>query len=79
MYCVYYQAQLEKSQAFMVTATFKFFDGIAFDRAIEGSSTHFEFFVAPDKEHEFLRLMQIMQDKKLVLHVEKLPNRMACD
>ena len=72
---LYYQAQIPKQFGWYITAILRSYDNLAFDRTIDVPNNIFEFFVAPDKEEEFLAFMQLMEKKGAALNIQKLPNR----
>ena len=78
-YSIYYQAYVQKELCWMVTATVRYLDHVAFDRTIDKENSIFEFYVAPDLEHEFLNIAQRLLDRKVFLSMEKLPNRLMSE
>lgn len=75
-YSIYYQAHVQKELCWMVTATIRYLDHVAFDRTVDKDQSLFEFFVAPDFEQEFLSVANRLLDRKIFLTLEKLPNRL---
>ena len=73
-YSIYYQAHVEKKLCWMVTATVRYLDHVAFDRTIDKAESIFEFYVAPDLEDEFLILANKLLQKGVFLTLQKLPN-----
>jgi hypothetical protein len=76
-YCTYYQARVEKNKTWFMVGSFRNDDHIAFERAFEGQTDLFEFFVPVDQEKYFLHLIQCLQKRGVVLEFEKKPNRLA--
>lgn len=75
-YSVYYQARVQKEQAWMVTSAIRFLDHVAFDRTLDKEQSIFEFFVSPDLEVEFLDVAHRLLVKGVFLSLDKLHNRM---
>lgn len=75
-YSIYYQAHVQKELCWMVTATIRYCDHVAFDRTIDKEGSIFEFYVAPDLEDEFLSVAHRLLQKGIFLSLEKLPNRL---
>ena len=78
-YSIYYQARVQKEICWMVTATIRYLDHVAFDRTVDKENSIFEFYVAPDLESEFLEIAQRLLDRKVFLSLEKLPNRLMTE
>jgi len=76
MYSLYYQAEVERSKCWVVTATLRYHEHVAFDRAVDVAESVFEFFVSPDLEEEFLYVMATLEKAGIISHIKKLPNRM---
>lgn len=74
-YCFYYQAVVDRKKTWFVVANFRNEDHIAFERAIEGQTNVFEFFVPREQEVYFLDLMQKLMAQGYVLWFEKKSNR----
>lgn len=75
-YSLYYQARVQKELCWMVTASLRFCEHVAFDRTVEKDDSIFEFFVAPDLESVFLDVAQKLLDRGVFLDLQKLPNRL---
>jgi len=75
-FCSYYQAQIRKPDVLLVVATLKTFEHSCFDRALDPQESHFEFFVAPAYEEQFLTVMHAFEQEGIVQHLKKLPNRL---
>ena len=78
-YSIYYQACVQKELCWMVTATIRYLDHVAFDRTVDKENSIFEFYVAPDLEAEFLSVANRLLEHKVFLTLEKLPNRMMVE
>jgi len=76
MYCEYYQATVFKKKTWFLSASIRNESNVAFARALEGMSDIFEFFVPKDQEERFLYLMQTLQNRGIILSLEKKPNRL---
>jgi len=76
---IYYQAYVQKELSWIVTATLRFSEHVAFDRTIDKEKGIFEFFVAPDLEDVFLDVIKKLVHKKVILQIQKLPNRLLVD
>ena len=79
MYSLYYQAEVERSKCWIVSATLRYHEHIAFDRAFNVEESVFEFFVAPDFEGDFLRVMLVLEKAGMIFNLKKLPNRIQQD
>ena len=75
MHCQYYQATVVKKRAWFVSGCFRNEDHVAFARALDGSSTVFEFFVPKDQEERFLALINFLQEDGAVVSYEQKENR----
>ena len=78
-YSIYYQAHVQKELCWMVTATIRFMDHVAFDRTIDKENSIFEFYVAPDLEDEFLQVANRLLRRNIFLTLTKLPNRLMTE
>lgn len=78
-YSIYYQAHVQKELCWMVTATIRFMDHVAFDRTIDKENSVFEFYVAPDLEDEFLQIAHRLLKRNIFLTLQKLPNRLMTE
>ena len=76
MYCTYYQANVDRSKTWYVTAILKSFPNLAFDRTIEKTTGLFEFYVAPGMENDFLELMNYFIAEGIVTNLAERPNRL---
>jgi len=74
-YSIYYQAHVQKELCWLVTASVRFCEHVAFDRTIDKEESLFEFFVSPDLEDVFLDVAQKLLDRGVLLDLKKLPNR----
>ena len=78
-YSIYYQAQVQKELCWMVTATIRFCDHVAFDRTIDKEGSIFEFYVAPDLQDEFLLIAHKLLERKIFLTLVQMPNRLMSE
>lgn len=74
---VYYQAIVTKERCWQLTAILRSYEHMAFDRTLDIATSRFEFFVAPDLEDYFLRLMDYFIQQGLVHDLQKMPNRLV--
>lgn len=74
-YCHYYQAHTPASTACIFVGILRNHEHLVFDRTLDLSTSTFEFFVPADQEQEFIALMNILANRKLVSNIQKLPNR----
>lgn len=79
IYSCYYQVYIDKSRGWFFVGILRSFENMAFDRTLDKENALFEIFVAPDYEQDFLDVMQRMQDHKVVITWQRLPNRMNPD
>ena len=75
-YCIYYQAEVERSQCWLMVAILRSFENIAFDRTLDKRASVVEFFVAQDRELEFIELMQALTERGVIRNLRSLPNRL---
>ncbi len=76
LFSLYFQAHVKKELCWMVSATLKYVDHVAFDRTLDKDESLFEFFVSPDLEDEFLDMMHKFYKQGILLDFKKLPNRL---
>ena len=76
-YCLYYQAQVNRSRTWFVASIIRSFEHVCFDRTLDPERDLFEFFVPPLMEPYFLAIMKSLQERGCVSNVVALPNRMA--
>jgi hypothetical protein len=76
LFSLYFQAHVKKELCWMVSSTLKYVDHVAFDRTIEKEESLFEFFVSPDREDDFLDMMDKLAKIGVILTLQKLPNRL---
>lgn len=75
-YSCYYQANIEKSKGWFFVGILRSFENMAFDRTLDKETALFEIFVPKDLQVEFLALMQVMIERKIVSNLRELPNRL---
>jgi hypothetical protein len=78
-YCLYYQAQIEKSKVWFVVGVLRSFEYLSFDRTIDKENSIFEFFIPEQLESYFLLLMRYFQDQGMVKTFQQLPNRLITE
>lgn len=76
MFCQYYLVRIQKEKAWFVTAAFKSFEHLSFDRTINKENSTFEFFVTAESEAVFLEIISYFQSIGLVLDCTKADNRL---
>ena len=76
MYCVYYQAYIQPSNTWFFVASLRNFEHLVFDRALDPSTSLFEFFVPEQAEATFLQIMDYFVSLGIVSELKKLPNRL---
>jgi hypothetical protein len=76
VYSCYYQAYVNKSNTWLVVATLRSYEHVAFDRTLDADTALFEFFVPPSNKELFLALMAHFEKAGLVTHLRELPNRL---
>jgi hypothetical protein len=77
MYSEYYQAKVLRKKTWFLSAAIRNESNVALARALEGVQDVFEFFVPKDQEERFLRLMDELKERGIVLVLEKKSNRLA--
>lgn len=75
MYSEYYQAKVDQKRTWFLSACLRAEENVALSRAVDDEKNVFEFFVPKDQESDFLKIMQVLQDKEIVKTLEKKPNR----
>lgn len=73
----YFQATVHRELSWYVVAILKSFEHLCFDRTYDAESSRFEFFVAPDMAHEFIKLMEHFKNEHLIADFQELPNRIT--
>lgn len=76
MYCAYYQAHVEKKEAWFFVAILRSYEHLAFDRTYNKEESIFEFFVPENNEREFVKLMHYFVAHQTISYFEQLPNRL---
>jgi hypothetical protein len=74
-YSLYYQANVDKTNTWFLTATLRSFEHLAFDRCLQKEQNLFEFFVPQDLEPYFIEIMQYYLQNGIITNLVKLPNR----
>ncbi len=75
-YCFYYQAQVERSKAWLLVGIMRSYEHLVFDRTLNKEESIFEFFVAPDLHTYFLEVMKYFQECGIVSNFREYPNRL---
>ena len=75
--CSYYQAHVNRPQAWFLVAILRSFEHLAFDRTFDTQHHIFEFFVPEDGEDYFVEVMRYFEQQNIVTQLQKLPNRLA--
>ena len=76
-YCLYYQAQVNIEKTWFVVGIFRNEDHIAFERTLDNDHSILEFFVPPDQESDFLKIIKALKNRGYLFSCEKLDNRFA--
>ena len=76
-YCQYYQAHVNRQQAWFFVAVVRSYEHMMFDRTVDTELSIFEFFVPKDAESDFLKVMKKLEEVGIVWDVRKLDNRLA--
>lgn len=76
-YCSYYQAHVNRQQAWFFVAVVRSFENMMFDRTLDTEQSIFEFFVPPDTEVDFLKIITLLEKLGVVAQVQKLDNRLS--
>lgn len=76
MYCKYYLATVLRKKTWFLSAVLRNESNVVFARALEGKNDTFEFFVPPDQEPHFLRIIKTLEDKGIVLDFQEKENRL---
>lgn len=75
-FCEYYLVKVDKSRSWMLSAVFKSFEHLSFDRTIDKENALFEFFVPQGNEETFLEVIEYFKNIGLVLECHKEENRL---
>lgn len=75
-FCEYYLIKVDKSRSWMLSAVFKSFEHLSFDRTIDKENALFEFFVPQGNEVIFLEVIKYFKSIGLVLEYHKEENRL---
>ena len=75
IYSEYYVADVLKEKTWFLSACMRGEENVALARALEGKKNVFEFFVPKDQEEDFLRVMEELKSRGVVLSLEKKENR----
>ena len=76
MYCNYYQAKTLRKKTWFVFGALRNEENITFGRTIDAKNSIVEFFVTPECEEHFLKIMNYLKKNGYILSLEKLPNRL---
>lgn len=77
MVCEYYCATLKAETVWVVVATLRYSEHIAFDRTLDAEKGIFEFYVPSSAEPFFLELMNVCIARGYVSDLVKKENRLA--
>lgn len=78
MYCKYYQSQVLRKKTWFLSAVFRNESNLTFARALEDSENNiWEFFVPQDQEEQFLKILNSLKEKSVVVSFEKKKNRLS--
>lgn len=76
MFCNYYLAKSIKEKTWFVVGCFRNEENLVFERTLDTTDSSLEFFVTPDLEAQFLKIMEYLQKNGYVLELKKLENRL---
>jgi len=76
MYSQYYQSIVDKNKTWFVIGYLKSEDNLAFVRTLDKSKGLVEYFVPPEQEPRFLKIMQYLIENQYVSNLEKKENRL---
>lgn len=76
-YCLYYQAHIQRKQAWFFVAVVRSYEHVMFDRTLDTQESIFEFFVPADTRDVFLSVMNRLEELGIVTHLHQLENRLA--
>lgn len=76
MYCKYYQAKSLKPKTWFVFGAVRNEENVAFGRTLDKKESLIEFFVAPDYEEHFVKLMNSLSKRGYILEFHKMENRL---
>jgi len=79
LFCTYYQAHVNGTFCWFVTALLRSYEHMVFDRTIDVENSILEFFVAPGAERHFLSIMSYFQEQGYIDQLKELPNRLQSD
>lgn len=72
---LYFLAKVKRERAWLVSGVVRNLGHIALERALDPKEDIFEFFVAPNYESSFLKIMQKLKEKEGIIWFEKAKNR----
>lgn len=78
-YCLYYQAQTDRSRSLFLVALLRSCEHVSFDRTLDVSNSIFEFYVPEDQEGQFVAIMRTLEHEGIVKSLHKLPNRLVTE
>lgn len=73
--CRYFQARVDKKRAWFVMGVFRNEDNVAFVRALDGSSTQFEFLVPAGFIEQFMVAASYLEQHGYISDLVELENR----
>jgi hypothetical protein len=76
MYCNYYLAKSCKEKTWFVVGCFRNEENLVFERTLDKTESLLEFFVTPECEEQFLKIMEYLQKTGYILELKKLENRL---
>ena len=78
-YSLYFQAYVTKELCWILSATLKYCEHVAFDRTIDKEKSIFEFFVPQELEHVFLDIMYELEQLGVIKSLQKMQNRLQSE
>ncbi|MFC1894915.1 hypothetical protein ACFLYH_03125 [Candidatus Dependentiae bacterium] len=76
MYCQYYHVTTDRPRTWFVVGCFRNEENIVFERSFDKKKSILEFFVTPECENHFLKVIDYLIKNGYVLKCQKLPNRL---
>ncbi len=76
MFGLYYQAKANKNKTWFIIGILKSEDNLAFVRTLNKKEGLLEFFIPPEQEKQFLKIMKYLRRQNLITELTKKPNRL---
>jgi hypothetical protein len=76
MFCNYYLAKSLKEKTWFVVGCFRNEENLVFERTLDTNNSTLEFFVTPELEEQFLKVMGYLQKNGYIIEIQKIENRL---